>query len=270
CSERLAGAEAHLPVLESLDDLLQDDAGPTTAQTLKLLAPTWYLQVATAETDSALADLREEAQGSSPERRKRELRNFLQEASRLRPVVLFLDDLHWADASTVDLLAYLGSRCAGLRLLLVLTYRPTELQLRQHPFVAVQQELMAHGVCRELALDLLPRGEIDRYLTLAFPEHGFPAEFAALLHRRTEGDPLFLVDLLRYLRDQGVITGTPGYWSLAKDVPDLQRGLPDSVRSLIQRKLDQLSAPERRLLAAASVQGYRFDSAVLARAVEGQ
>ena len=49
--------------------------------------------------------------------------------------MLFLDDLHWADASTVDLLAYVGSKCAALRLLLVLTYRPTDLLLSKHPFV---------------------------------------------------------------------------------------------------------------------------------------
>ena len=97
----------------------------------------------------------EEAKAASQERLKRELGAFLQEVSRLRPLLLFLDDLHWADASTVDLLAYIGSKCAALRLLLVLTYRPTDLLLSKHPFVPVKQELQARGVCREIVLELL-------------------------------------------------------------------------------------------------------------------
>ena len=75
-----------------------------------------------------------EAKEASQERRKRELGVFLQEVSRQRPLVVFLDDIHWADPSSVDLLAYLGSKCSGLRLLLVLTYRPSDLLRSQHPF----------------------------------------------------------------------------------------------------------------------------------------
>src|SRR5262249_53907278 len=128
CSERLAGAEAYLPILEALDSLLRGDGSAASAQMLKLLAPTWYVQLAPpAAGDPSLARVRAETPGVSQERLKRELGVFLHEVSRLRPLVFFLDDVHWADASTVDLLAYLGSRCAGLRLLVVLTYRPTEM-----------------------------------------------------------------------------------------------------------------------------------------------
>src|SRR5262249_13713318 len=178
--------------------------------------------------------------GSSPERLKRELCDLLREVSRLRTVVLFLDDVHWADASTVDLLAYLGTRCAGLRLLALLTYRPTELLLGQHPFVPVQLELQRHGLCREVPLGFLSPPEVESSLALAFPGHHFPPDFAALIHAKTEGNPLFLVDLLHYLRDRGVLAERPGGWELAEAVPDFQRELPDSVRSMIRKKLAQL------------------------------
>jgi predicted ATPase len=190
---------------------------------------------------------------------------LLAEVSRLRPVVLFLDDAHWADASTVDLLGYLGGRCAGLRLLILLTYRPTEMLLGPHPFVSVQLELQRHGVCREVPLGFLSRAEVDSYLGLAFPGHNFITDFADLIYEKTEGNPLFLVDLLCYLRDRGVIAEGPAGWSLAQAVPDFQRELPESVRSLIQKKLGQLGEEDRRLLAAGSVQGHEFDSAVAAR-----
>ena len=142
CSERLAGAEAYLPVLEALESLLHGEGGEAVARVMKLVAPTWYAQVVPhAAEDSSFARMLEQAKAASQERLKRELGAFLQEVSRLRPLLLFLDDLHWADASTIDLLAYIGGKCEALPLLLVLTYRPTDLLLSKHPFVPVKQDL---------------------------------------------------------------------------------------------------------------------------------
>jgi predicted ATPase len=266
CSERLAGAEAYLPFLEALDSLLQGDGSGTAARLLKHLAPTWYVQLAPATAaDPSLAERRAEAERASQERRKRELGVFLRELSRLRPLVLFLDDIHWADPSSADLLAYLGSRFDGLSLLLVLTYRPSDLLRSQHPFGPVKLDLQGRGVCREIALPYLSRDDIERYLALAFVGHQLPEELADVLHARTEGNPLFVVDLLRYLRDRGVIVQDHGRWALGQAVPDLRRELPESVRSMIQRKLDQLAETDRRLLTAASVQGPEFQAAVVAR-----
>jgi predicted ATPase len=266
CSERLAGAEAYLPFLEALDSLLRGEGGALAARTMKLLAPTWYVQLAPlAAEDPSLGRVLAEARDASQERRKREIAVFLHELSWQRPLVVFLDDVHWADPSSVDLLAYLGSRCAGWRVLLVLTYRPSDLLRSQHPFGPVKLELQGRGVCREVALPFLSREDVDRYLALAFAGHQFPEELAAVLHSRTEGNPLFMVDLLRYLRDRGVVVQEHRRWVLARAVPDLLREMPESVRGMIQRKVDQLSKADRLLLMAASVQGPEFDSAVVAR-----
>jgi serine/threonine protein kinase/predicted ATPase len=264
CSERLAGAEAYLPFLEALDDLLRGDGGPAAARLLRAAAPAWYAQLAPPGNGLAASAAALEV---SQERLKRELAGFLREASRLRPLILFLDDIHWADPSSVDLLAYLGGKCAGLRVLLVLTYRPADLVLTQHPFGPVKLELEARGVCREIALPFLGCEDLDRYLALAFPGHRFPVEFAADVHARTGGNPLFMVDLLRYLRDRGSLVQDGGRWVLAAAAPDLLRELPESIRSMIRRKLDRLDGADRRLLAAAAVQGPEFDAAVVAGAL---
>jgi tetratricopeptide (TPR) repeat protein len=268
CSERLAGSEAYLPFLEALDSLLRGEGGEAIAQVMKVVAPTWYVPlVPLVADDSSLARVRDEARVASQERLKRELAAFLQEAARRQPLVLFLDDLHWADASTVDLLAYVGGKCAAMRLLLVLSYRPSDLLLSKHPFLHVKQELQGRGACREVRLDFLSRSDIESYLAQEFPGHDFPAEFAAGIHARTEGNPLFMVDVLRYLRKRGVIAQEQGRWVLTHSVADIQQDLPESVRSMIERKIDQLSDADRRLLVAASVQGYEFDAAVVARAL---
>jgi predicted ATPase len=265
CSERLAGSEAYLPVLDALGDLLRRETSGAVARLLKVVAPTWFAQVAPAAPSSP--DPTGESRAFSQPAMLREFGNLLQEVSRLGPVVLFFDDVHWADVSTVDLLAHLGRHCPGLRVLVLVTYRPTELLLGPHPFHRVKLELQGKGACTELPLGFLGRPDVDRYLALAFPDHAFPEDFVDLVYARTEGSPLFLADLLRYLRERGVIAESGGRWSLARELPDLRQELPESVRGMIQRKLEQPSAGDRRLLAAASVQGHEFDSAVLAGAL---
>jgi predicted ATPase len=155
CSERLAGSEAYLPLLEAFESLLRS-GGETVARIMKAVAPTWYVQVTSVSSgDSSAARLLADVKAASQERLKRELVAFVEEVSRLQPLVVFLDDMHWADASTTDLIAYIGTRLAPLRVLIVATYRSSELLLAKHPFVGVRQELQAHGVCRELSLALL-------------------------------------------------------------------------------------------------------------------
>jgi len=267
CSERLAGTEAYLPWLEPLETLLRGDASQSINRSMKRLAPTWHWQIAPLAAEEAGTPAPAESRAGSQERMKRELGAFFQEVSRLAPVVLFFDDLHWADASTVDLLSYLAARFEAMRLLIVGTYRPSDLLLAKHPFLSLKLDLQGRGLCRELPLEFLSRDDVERYLALQFPQHRFSGDFPALIHAKTEGSPLFMVDLLRYLRDREVVAQHDGQWVLAETLPHVERELPESVRSMIRRKIDQLSDGDRRLLVAASVQGYEFEAAVVAKAL---
>jgi tetratricopeptide (TPR) repeat protein len=265
CSERLAGSEAYLPILEALEGLLRGPGGEVLDRLMKLVAPTWYVQVVPlwTATDPSFANVINDAKTASRERMKRELKTFLEELSHPRPLVLVLDDLHWADASTVDMLAYAARELPSLPVLIVVTYRPTEMWLAQHPFVAVRQELQKQGICRELAVELLNQEDVNRYLALELPGHRLPGEFAGFVFKKTEGSPLFMADLLRHLRDHRLLTDASGHWELAQSLAAVAQELPESVRSMIQRRIDQLSQSDRELLAAASIQGQEFDSAIL-------
>ena len=222
------------------------------------------------ESARLLADVK----AASQERMKRELANFLQSVAQPRPLVLFFDDLHWADVSTIDLLSFLAGKFDALRVLIVVTYRPSDMLLAKHPFLQIKPDLQARGVCRELLLEFLNEAEIAEYLALEFPGHRFPPEFPQLIHAKTEGSPLFMADLVRYLRDRGVIASKTHagcvrtQWTLAQALPDIERELPESVRGMIERKIAQLSEDDRTLLTAASVQGYEFDSAVVAQVLK--
>jgi serine/threonine protein kinase/tetratricopeptide (TPR) repeat protein len=267
CSETLAATEAYLPILEALETLVRSGGEPVQ-RVLKQLAPTWHLQIAPLTLEDSSAErIRQEIRSASPQRVKREIRAFLQEVSRQTVIALFLDDVHWADPATVDLLAYLARGFGDMRLLLVTTHRVSELLLSGHALASLLLDLQAKGVARELLLPFLEHVDVERYLELEFSGHEFPDAFARLVHTRTEGSPLFMVDMLADLRNRGVIRSDPE-WHLADDVPAIERELPASVRSMIQRRLDHVRDEDVRLLRIASVQGNNFDATVVADAAE--
>ncbi len=269
CSERLAGSEAYLPVLEALESLQKSEQLGSLTRLVRALAPSWYAQLMPpTENDSSAARLAAETAGGSQERLKREIASLLEEAGRMQPIVLWFDDVHWADPSTTDLIGYLAGRLDNTRLLIIATARVSALRQSRHPFLSLKLDLLTHGLCREVAPSDLSEAAIERYIALQFPEHSFPSGFAGLIHGRTEGNPLFMADVLRDLRRRQVIQQQDGQWTISEALPAIARELPESVRSLIQRKMDALEDTDRRLLAAASVQGMDFDSAILASAIQ--
>lgn len=181
CSERLAGAEAYLPVLEALEGLLRRTSNLSVDQLMRTVAPTWYTQVATTSGHPSFAEMRKDAPAASQERMKRELSALFEELSRTRPLVVFLDDLHWADVSTVDMLNYLAGRLANMRLLVLVTYRPSEMALAQNRFVGISNDLRARGLFEEIPLHVLAAVDVERYLALEFPGHHFPPTFASFV-----------------------------------------------------------------------------------------
>ncbi|HYM12884.1 MAG TPA: AAA family ATPase, partial [Bryobacterales bacterium] len=257
CSESLAASEAYLPIFEALESLLAGGCEHEMAEMMKLVAPTWYVQVAPlwASADPSFSTVAADAKTASRERMKRELAAFFEEIARVQPLILFLDDLHWADASTADLLAYLSQRLAAVRLLVIVAYRPSEMILARHPFIAVRQELQRRNLCREVHTGLLNHDDVASYLSLEFSDQRLDADLAGFIYRRTEGNPLFMTDLVRHLRQRG---------TLERSLDLLERDLPESVRSMIQCRIDRLGEDELELLAAASVQGQEFDSRVIA------
>jgi len=263
CSERLAGAEAFLPILDAIEDLLSEDPGGVIRTAFRAHAPSWTKQVAPFDTAPGPP-----APPASQERLKREFAAFLSAICEMQPLVLFIEDIHWADTSTVDLLAYIMTRLSNERLFTVVTFRPSELQLAQHPFLALKLDLQTRGVARELPLAFLSENEVRALLALKFPGSAFPPELSRMIHSRTEGNPLFVADVAQYLRTKDVIRETGGIWSVSGSLPDLERELPESMRSMVQRKIGQLSEPDSQLLVAASVQGHSFDSSVISAALE--
>ena len=265
CSERLSGAEAYLPILEGLESLMCSSRTEMVKNILLEVAPSWYVQtVGSASSSVGSHSLSADAASASQERKKREFVSLLESLTREQALVFFIDDVHWADVSTIDLLSYVIPHCRSLPVLVLATYRPSDMMLANHSFLEAKLELQTRRLCTELELGSLQREEIENYIDSEFPGHEFPAEFVAAVVRRTEGSPLFLADLLRDLRTANLISNEGGRWLLARPAAEIEGTLPDSVRGMIARKIGRLSQNHRRLLEPASMQGLEFDSAVLA------
>jgi tetratricopeptide (TPR) repeat protein len=268
CSQRLAGAEAFLPLLDSLDDLTHRGENGTLTRLLILTAPTWYVQIAPlwSTADPGFAFVLERARAASPERVKRELSSFVAHITAVRPLVIAIDDLHWADASTVEVLAYLLSRPELKRLLIVCGYRQTEMALSAHPFVAIRHELIKRRILVEVPLRRLNQRETADYLNLVFPDNEFPKALAEAVQVRSNGNPLFLSEIVLDLVQRGAVRQREGRWCLDGSVDQARNALPVSIQSVIERKLHQLDAEEKLLMMAASLQGLEFDSRLAAMA----
>jgi predicted ATPase len=123
-------------------------------------------------------------------------------------------------------------------------------------------------LCTELALALLSEADIADYLHTCFPVNALPSGLARTLYRRTEGNPLFLVNTLDDLIARGIITQDEGRWVLRDGVKVIELGVPESIRQLIVKQSERLLPAERQVLEAASVAGMQFSAAAVAAALE--
>ena len=150
CVEHYGTGEAYLPVLEALGQLCRGPGGERLVTLLRQHAPTWLVQMPWLLTTAHREQLRDELQGATRERMLREFAEVVDTLTAETPLVLILEDLHWSDYATLDLLALLARRRTPARLLVIGTYRPVEAIVHHHPLRTVVQDLQRHGHATEL------------------------------------------------------------------------------------------------------------------------
>jgi DNA-binding winged helix-turn-helix (wHTH) protein/predicted ATPase len=264
CVEHYGSGEAYLPVLEALGQLCRQPGGEEVLAVLTRYAPTWLVQMPGLIGDADLETVQRRVQGATRERMLREVAEALEALAATATVVLALEDLHWSDYSTLDLVSVLAQRRTPARLLLLATYRPADVIVSGHPLKGIKQELLVHEQCEELPLRFLSDVEVSQYLTARFPRQRLPHELGPAIHRSTEGNPLFMVNVVDYWLSQQVLVETAGGWQLTARLEDVAAGVPDSLRQMIEKQLDRLSEQERGMLEAAGVAGVEFSTAAVA------
>jgi len=187
--------------------------------------------------------------------RTRELLQQLLEARcRLSPVVMVIEDLHWIDSASEEVLGKIVDSQAKLRLLLLHTRRPE-----------YTPAWLDCTVVTKLRLEPLPTGDIRRLAQARLGVEVLPEALARQVTEKAEGNPLFAEELVSFLTERGMLRTTAGM--LDFDASAVAAALPASVQSLLTARVDRLASKDRALLQAASVIGRQFDPQLLAAAV---
>ena len=293
CIEKYGAGEAYRPVLEALNRFCHTTKGQKFISVLEQYAPSWLLQMPPLLTPAQLSRL--QARGIAPKNKwLRELAEALEVITREHALVLVLEDLHWSDTSTIELLDMLARRKELARLLVLASYRPTEVNGTNHPLRQTKQELQLHNLCGEIPLNYLNQQEIENYLIRRFSNQFLPKQkfseketqtdalysqpetiaasetaivdtVAAEIYQRTEGNPLFVVNVVESLVEKKLNSTGEEYLNPPKLLLNV---IPNNLKQLIDLQFDALNDTKQKILEAASVEGAEFLSVTVAASLK--
>ena len=268
CLEQYGAGEAYLPVLEAFSKLARDPGGQIIVDKLHRFAPSWLVQLPSLLPHSEIESLRKQMTHMTQERMLREITETIEAISTHTPFVLLLEDLHWSDYSTVDLISYLARRREPASFMLIGTYRPVDVILNEHPLKGIKQDLVMHRFCCDLPLEYLSVESMTTFVNNRFRLNSFPPKLAEMIHRHTEGNPLFMVNVLDYLVDTGLIAEKVNEHHLTVQLDEIELGVPENIRLLIENQIERLSDEEQQVLGGASVVGMDCSAVAIAAGIE--
>ena len=169
CVEGYGGKEAYYAVLEAVGSLCRYSDG-SVLRILATQAPTCLVQFPALIRQEQRETLQREILGATHQRMLREIVAALETIASDKPLLLTIEDLHWASHSTIDLISALARNRSPAKLLLIGTYRPADAALAGHPLKSVEQDLLVHRLCHRLSLEPLAEEDIAEYLAGDSPE----------------------------------------------------------------------------------------------------
>jgi DNA-binding NarL/FixJ family response regulator len=210
-------------------------------------------------------DVQQLASGDSSGDRARLMRSvveLLRQLSAMRPFVLVLEDLHDADQASLDLLVHVARNLEDAHLLIVGTYRDLDVQA-QHPLISAIADVRRGTHFLRIQLSGLTEGEVERLLASTSKKE-IPRPFTELVFRRTDGNPLFVQEMLRFVVDQGLVERRDG--ALRRRTEESIAGrIPEQLREVVSERVSRLQSSTREALNIAAVIGREFRVDVLQR-----
>jgi tetratricopeptide (TPR) repeat protein len=200
----------------------------------------------------------------SPDKLMREYASALAREAGKQPILVFIDDLHWSDAASVRLLSHLSRQVSGMRVMIVVAYRTSDVALEGHPLRELINEILRYDAEAEIQLPPLTLEGVRALVRRLYPANKFPDSLGAALHDNTGGSPFFVIESLRLMQSRGELVkdAADGRWMMGRDLAD--DDLPRNVEAVIRKRLERLPPELQSALAQAAAQGAVFETAVLA------
>ena len=305
CNELAGKGEAYAPFFEMIAQFVADDkafGSSKLAEIVREVGSDWFELVPVIGKALSLIsktffkwrksdDVRQLADRQvQKEKLVQEFTHILKRMSDEHPLVLFLDDLHWADESSIALLFHIARHLQEQRILILGTYRPTDIEAargdKAHPLKDVVYELHRYDLCATIKLGYLTKAHIRGFLDAYLGQHALDAAFVDYLHDLTEGNPLFVTEYVKLLQEIGKLIRTPqtqtskvsktfevspsevserGAWTLRGTLRDADMPIPTSVEKVIEKRVERLKEELQKTLKYASVNGEQFNTLVLAK-----
>lgn len=193
----------------------------------------------------------------------------LMRQSKTTPTLLCLEDLQWADPSSLALMHYVARNTRKCKLLVLGTYRPEDVAAREgesHPLIETMQLMSREELYEQVELHRLPKESVSEFLFVLYGDVDFDDDFIDRIYKETEGNPLYILELAKLMVEEGVIQSHEGAWRLSKDLEDVD--IPSKIQDVIVRRLNRVEKEGRKVLDYASVSGEMFTSPVLASALD--
>ena len=265
CLDQRGAGEPYMPVLEALGRLCRERDGAELIAVLERYAPTWLAQMPSLLDAAQLEAVHRRAFGATRERMLREMVEALDAFTVEAPLLLLLEDLHWSDPSTVDLLAALAHRPEPAQLFVLGSYRPGDAPDALTGLVA---SIRLQGRCHQVMLDAWTQAEARAYVESRCAPGTPPPGLIDLVLRRTGRHPLFVRSLMDEWLESGALVRDGAEWRLAGNLEQLAQAIPESVRASIEQRIERLPAAHQELLEAASVMGAEFEVTAVGAALD--
>jgi adenylate cyclase len=195
---------------------------------------------------------------TSPDQSRRILFNAIAELvarrAAMKPVLLLLEDLHWADEETLSLLDHLARSLAGIPVMIIATYRDSETDVGK-PLAKTLDNLIRLHLVERISLGGLPQNAVAEMIQ-ALSGREPPQALVTVIHSHTEGNPFFIEELFQHLVERGKLIDANGDFRAALDLSDID--VPQSLRIVIGRRLARLNQDTQKALGAAAVIGRSF------------
>lgn len=262
CVQGFAGREAYYPLLEALGELCAPPHDVRMRPLLADKAPSWLPALDRRPQTEAVSLTQEHSMT--------ELCSALEAIAADAPLVLVIEDLHWADGSTLDLIAALAHRRAPAQLMLLASVGPHNSEAMD--LKRTMNDLQVHGLCAQIPLAPLRHEHVESLLRDTLHQDDLPHDLSSVVHETSEGNPLFAIAMVRHLQAQQFLvrqghSGQPS-WEARVPLREIEAGIPGELEQMIELEIGHLSPREQRVLEAASLFSVAFPAWAVAAALE--
>lgn len=258
CAEQVGISETFLPFLQAIQQLVRNSSDDGIVRQMQRLAPSWLAQMPGLLDTLEYISLQRQTAGTPEARMLREMIDLLDALSLEKPLLLLIEDLHWSDNATVELLSRLASKREKGRIMVICTLRPADAIVKDHPARRLQLDLRGRGLAHDLLLGHLLNDEVGSYLHHKLGKRLATDPLIAKVLERSNGHPLFMTQILEHLQKFSPQS--------EEEALALSANIPPGLRDLIELQLLELDASQQQILESGAIAGFEFSAAGVAAA----